>query len=134
MRRILMVGLLAALGCGGSGGGPETATPRVARGSADVIIEAEIRAGAYNNALEVVRNLRPRMLIPRGVGPDAQGTGATSIPIVVYQDDVRLGEIGSLVNIPADRVREIRFVNSRDATTRYGTGHSSGVILVTTKR
>jgi hypothetical protein len=49
-------------------------------------------------------------------------------------DDVRLGEPASMVNIPASRVKEIRFMNARDATTRFGTGHSSGVILVTTKR
>jgi len=49
-------------------------------------------------------------------------------------DDVRLGDVGSMVNIPTNRVKEIRFINARDATTRYGTGHSSGVILVTTKR
>jgi hypothetical protein len=58
----------------------------------------------------------------------------TSIPIIVYMDDVRLGEPSSMVNIPASRIREIRFMNARDATTRWGTGHSSGVILVTTKR
>jgi hypothetical protein len=52
-------------------------------------------------------------------------------PLVVYMDDVR--QFGDLVVIPS-RVKEIRFLNSRDATTRYGTGHSSGVILVTTKR
>jgi hypothetical protein len=29
-----------------------------------------------------------------------------------------------------DRVRRVEFINARDATTRYGTGHSGGVILV----
>lgn len=136
MRKLVVgVSLLVTVGCGGGGaGGPQTAAPRTVRGPADVIIEAEIRTSAYQNALEIVRNLRPRMLIPRGAGPDASGLGAASIPIVVYQDDVRLGEVSSLINIPADRVTEIRFINARDATTRYGTGHSSGVILVTTRR
>ena len=127
------------LGCGGGGSStaaqPETgAAPRGTRGAANLITEAEIGATAYQNALEVVQNLRPQMLIPRGVGSDASGMSATSIAIIVYMDDVRLGEPGSLVNIPASRVKEIRFMNARDATTRYGTGHSSGVIVVTTKR
>jgi hypothetical protein len=39
-----------------------------------------------------------------------------------------------MANIPASRVKEIRFINARDATTRWGTGYGSGVILVTTKR
>lgn len=123
-----------AVACGGGTASTTTTTNRPTRGAADVITEAEISASVYQNALEVVRNLRPSMLIPRGASSDASGMGAASIPIIAYMDDVRLGDIASLINIPSGRVKEIRFVNSRDATTRYGTGHSSGVILVTTKR
>jgi len=130
---------LAVLGCGGGGSGttarPTTGTaPVTTRGSANLITESEIGASAYQNALEIVQNLRPQMLIPRGIGSDPTGTLAARIPIIVYMDDVRLGEPASMINIPANRVREIRFMSANDATTRYGTGHSSGVILVTTKR
>jgi hypothetical protein len=133
---LLMVVLVSACGGGGAGSSaqPSTTTAARTRGPSDLITEAEVNAGAYQHALEVVQNLRPQMLIPRGVGSDASGLSATSIPIIVYMDDVRLGEVQSLVNIPANRIKEIRFLNSRDATTRFGTGHSSGVILVTTKR
>lgn len=137
MRKVFLVATALTLGaCGGGAGTGSSATTdtRRVRGPADVIPEAEIAAGSYQTALEAVQNLRPAMLIPRGVGADAAGVSATSIAIVVYMDDVRLGEVQSMVNIPASRVKEIRFLNARDATTRYGTGHSSGVILVTTKR
>ena len=148
MRNLLLGAIaLATIGCGGgagsparpatgTGGGATTAAPSTTRtrGAANIITEAEISSSAYQNALEVVQNLRPQMLIPRAVGSDATGLSATSIPIIIYMDDVRLGEPSSLTNIPASRVKEIRFMNARDATTRYGTGHSSGVILVTTKR
>jgi hypothetical protein len=136
MRNALMCGfLLAMIACGGGGGASQPSTAaRPVRGPADLITEAEISASIYQNALEIVQNLRPSMLIPRGIGSDASGMLAASIPIVIYQDDIRLGEIRSLINIPAGRIKEIRFVGARDATTRYGTGHSSGVILVTTKR
>jgi hypothetical protein len=43
-------------------------------------------------------------------------------------------DLTGLSTIPANRVREIRYINAADATTRWGTGHASGVILVTTKR
>lgn len=136
--RDLLLGAVALviLGCGGGGSGTsaQAATGTRTRGSANVITEAEISSSVYQNALEVVQNLRPQMLIPRGVGSDATGLSAASIPIIIYMDDVRLGEPSSLTNIPASRVKEIRFLNARDATTRYGTGHSSGVILVLTKR
>jgi hypothetical protein len=138
MRKLLSGAVaLMLVGCGGGGSGSgaqtETVAPTVRRGSSNVIVESEITS-QYQNALEVVQNLRPQMLIPRGVGSDASGQLAASIPIIIYMDDVRLGEPSSLVNIPATRVKEIRFLNARDATTRFGTGHSSGVILVTTKR
>jgi hypothetical protein len=129
--------LVTACGGGGAGGSAQPSTSTRVRGPADLITEAEINAGAfYQNALEVVQNLRPQMLIPRGVGSKPAGlqAGAASIPIVVYMDDVRLGDVQSLVNVPSNRVKEIRFMNARDATTRFGTGHSSGVILVVTKR
>ena len=139
MHRTLFCGLalvLVACGGGGSGTASQTTTaPRTVRGPADLITEAEISAGPnYQNAFEVVQNLRPGMLIPRGVGANQSGTNLESVPIVAYMDEVRLGGLSGLESIPANRVKEIRFLSARDATTRYGTGHSSGAIVVTTKR
>ena len=68
------------------------------------------------------------MTRPRG------STSQGPVPVVLFVDDVRLGELNGLVNIPANRVKEIRYIGARDATTRYGTGVGCGVILVTTKR
>jgi hypothetical protein len=55
-------------------------------------------------------------------------------PVVLYVDNVKMLDMTGLSTIPATRVREIRYINASDATTRWGTGHASGVILVTTKR
>jgi len=94
------------------------------RGPADLITEAEINAGTnYQNALEVVQYLRPQMLRPRG-----------SLPVMLYIDDVKMNDMNGLATVPSNRVKEIRFINARDATTRWGTGHDSGAILVSTKR
>ncbi|HEX9562711.1 MAG TPA: hypothetical protein VF981_02020 [Gemmatimonadaceae bacterium] len=127
MRRFV-VGVMTAMlvGCGGGSATPGGA-PQPVRGSADRITEAEINAGVYQQALEVIQNLRPSMLIRRG-------TVSGFVPVVAYMDNVRLVELNSLSTIPANQIREIRFINARDATTRYGTGHASGVILVTMKR
>lgn len=132
MRRTLVCALgLALVACGGGGSGtasqPQTNAPRTVRGPADLITEAEINAGTnYQNALEAVTYLRPQMLRPRA------GAGAQAV--VLYIDDVRMNDMAGLASVPTNRVREIRFINARDATTRWGTGHDSGVILVTTKR
>lgn len=132
MRRILMFALaLVVSGCGGGSGGagqPSTAA-RPVRGPADLITEAEISASAYQTALEVVQSLRPNMTRPRGTSPQ----GGT-VAVVLVVDETRMSDWNAMANIPADRVKEIRFINARDATTRWGTGVSSGVILVTTKR
>jgi len=131
MRNALMCAVvMMVMACGGGGGGasqPSTVS-RPIRGPADLITEAEINASVYQNALEVVQNLRPNMMRPRG--STAQGP----VPVVLFVDDVRLGELNGLANIPAGRVKEIRYISARDATTRWGTGVGSGVILVTTKR
>jgi hypothetical protein len=130
MRKTVICAMaLVLVACGGGGTGT-TAQPNTqsrTRGSADIITEAEINAGVYQNALEVVQNLRPTMMRPRQGGANAQA-------VMLYLDGVRMADLNGMSTIPAERVREIRFINARDATTRWGTGHDSGVILVTTKR
>ena len=128
MRRALLVAFgLAAVGCsgGGSGSGAQPATEtRTTRGSANLITEAEISATSYQNALEIVQNLRPAMMRPRPGGG----------PVMLYLDDVKLMDLNGLSAVPSGRIKEIRYISAQDATTRWGTGHASGVILVTTKR
>ena len=129
MRRILLAAsivLLAACGGGASTAAHPDGAPRPVRGSANLITEDEINAGVYSNALEVVQNLRPTMLRARA--------GTTGGPVVLYVDDVKMLDMAGLASTPANRVKEIRFISAQDATTRWGTGHASGVILVITKR
>ena len=131
MRKTVMCAMALVLVACGGGGASTTAQPntqsRPIRGPADFISEAEINAGVYQNALEVVQTLRPTMLRPRTGGANAQA-------VMLYLDGVRMNDLNGMSTIPAERIKEIRFINARDATTRWGTGHDSGVILVTTKR
>ena len=129
MRRALLIAFgVAAVGCGGGGSGsaaqPATGAARTTRGSANLITEAEISATSYQNALEIVQNLRPAMMRPRPGGG----------PVMLYLDDVKMMDLNGLSTVPSGRIREIRYISAQDATTRWGTGHASGVILVTTKR
>ena len=129
MRRALLIAFgVAAVGCGGGGSGsaaqPTTGAARTTRGSANLITEAEISATSYQNALEVVQNLRPAMMRPRPGGG----------PVMLYLDDVKMMDLNGLSTVPSGRINEIRYISAQDATTRWGTGHASGVILVTTKR
>jgi hypothetical protein len=49
---------------------------------------------------------------------------------VVYLNDARLGGLASLAQIPTSSIRQLRHFNSADATSRWGTGHSAGAIVV----
>lgn len=132
--RAAMIAALLLTACGGgsaaSSAGTNTPAPRPARGSANLIVEAEITGGGARNALEVIQLLRPSMLRARN-GATAEQAG---MEIVMYLDGVRAGGRDALTAVPADRVKEIRFLNASDATTRFGTGHPLGAVLVTTKR
>jgi len=142
--RVLVTGLVAAagLGCASGGGSTEVAdqiaasgASRPARRNPDVIDQGEIasRASEAANALQIIQKLRPQMLQGRGLGSPTDVTGETARPRV-YVDNISYGDLSSLSNLNATQISEIRFLNSRDATTVWGTGHMGGVILVTTKR
>lgn len=113
-------------------GGATAAMTKAAapRGSANVIVEAEIPASGAQNALEVIQRLRSSMLRARNGTTDETGV----MDIVFYIDGARAGERQALTSVPANTVKEIRFLAAADATTRFGTGHALGAILVTTKR
>jgi len=48
----------------------------------------------------------------------------------VVRDGIRLGEIDALASIDPRTVASIRFLSSRDASTKYGSGYDGGVIEV----
>lgn len=52
---------------------------------------------------------------------------------VVYLDGVRYGRVESLRNLNLEEIREIEFIDAGDATTRFGTDHLGGAILIRTR-
>ena len=119
---------------------PRDATPRDAasrntaaptRGSMNVIIMAEIANSGATDALQAVKLLRPAMLRGRN---GSLGENPNGLDIVVYVDGMRAGGQNALASVSAITIREIRLLNAADATTRFGTGHSLGAILVSTKQ
>jgi len=107
-----------------AGGGP-------GGGSSNLITDEQIASSGAGTAFEAVQQLRSRWLQTRG--PTSIQNPDPPTP-VVYVDGQRLGGVGSLHQISAQHVAEMRFINARDATTRYGTGHTGGVIRVSTQR
>lgn len=137
-KTVTAVTLLASVACasgGGSSGGGSTAGRSRPTADRNVILESEInsRAPDAGTALQVIQKLRPEMLRTRGTASPMDRTGESVQP-KVYLDNIEYGTLSALTNVNASQISEIRFVNARDATTRWGTGHLGGVILIMTKR
>lgn len=78
---------------------------------------------------EAIQSLRPRWLRSRGNTSIRLGE---EIPRVVL-DGAIVGEAEELERISVESVEEVRFLDARDATTRYGTGFGGGAIVVVTR-
>ncbi|HEX7048569.1 MAG TPA: TonB-dependent receptor plug domain-containing protein [Longimicrobiales bacterium] len=125
LRTIASTLLLASLAaCASAPGGGS------AGGSRDVLTAAEISEHPdIRNAYDAVQRLRPLFLRQRGQ-TSIRNYGADQIK--VYVDGVQAGGIEFLRQINITAVKVIRYLDARDATTRYGPGHAGGVIEVTT--
>ena len=125
--RTLFIALTLALStgpvaCSSSGGG--SSGPSRSR---DVITLEELQPHTSLNVLEAIRRLRPRWLQARG-----GGTSGQDYPQVIL-DGSRFGDINTLSSFQVSDVQELRFMNPRDATTRWGTGFPGGAIVINTR-
>ena len=99
--------------------------------SRNVLTATEIERTNAATALDAVQALRPHFLNTRG----AQSIQDPNPPQpIVYLDGMRLGLPSTLSMITASSVVTIEYVNSIEASSRYGMGHGGGAILVTTRR
>jgi hypothetical protein len=128
----LSLAVIATLGCARATPNPEPAQPetRAARRSNNLVTEEELKQSTARNALEAVQFLRPDWLRGRGV---ASMRAATPPEVVVYLDNARLGSPQTLTQFAVTSIKELRFYSATEATNRWGTGHSGGVIVVTTR-
>lgn len=111
----------------GQAPGPRTPLP----GSDRFIITGEqIREASLGNAMEAVRFFHPEWLQQQR--PDSFAD-YTPDNIQVYLDNVRLEGITDLAGISAIVIKSIRFLNTQQATVRWGAGHRFGAIQILTQ-
>ena len=132
--------LVVSLGaCGGSTPNQLDA-PRVPAADSDdvgylpheISREEMLRLGTTDaSAYALIRRLRPTWLLARGRTSFANPGSAYP---VVYVDDIRRGGLMTLHQIAPNQISRMEFIGRADATTRWGTGHLSGVINVVTGR
>lgn len=106
-------------GLGQTGGG---------RGGSGDITRADLDGTSFSSAYNAVERLRPTWLRPRGAPTLSQDN---PFP-VVYVDGMRRGDLDELQAMPVGDLQTIGYLSPADATTRFGLGHTSGAIVVTT--
>jgi len=123
----LVVGAVALWGGSSAGAGARDSTaPR----DPDLISQEELRTLPPGTVYEAVERLRPNWLRSRGY------FGVSPSPTFpeVFVDERYFGPLTSLRQINLETAQEIRFLDARDATTRFGTGYPGGIIMVILKK
>ena len=93
----------------------------------ELLTRDDIVSGHFHNTYEAVQALRGNWLLSR-----PHSLLISNEPVLVYLDDVRLGDVSELQAIPIQPVIYIRHYDSLQATERWGIGHAQGVIYIST--
>lgn len=120
MLRLSVLCLLLLTGCA-TAGGPQTGSSR------GEITRADLEQSSASTAYEAVQRLRPQWLRLRG-----QQSLSGEMDLVVYLNNARMGGRESLQSISVGGVESIQFLDASAATLRWGTGHASGAIFIST--
>ena len=100
-----------------------TTAARAARGNSTLIVRAELAQLYGDSAYRAVELLRRRWLRAR------RGAGYARVII----DGSYRTDLGQLRSMSAESIEEMRLLSPGEATTKYGTGYTGGVIEVTTR-
>ena len=109
----------------GRAGGVRTGRCAPTAPPSSVVARDELLRTHVPKLMEAIARLRPRFLERRGARRDQRA--------VVYVDGTPAGSIEELEEIPVADVVWVTFLRPVDATTRFGTDHVGGALLVRTR-
>ena len=118
--RAIFALLLVVGGCASGG----VSAPQ---GRSDMLVEEQIRGNSYSTIYDAIVALRPNWLRTRGVD-----SFSSPSQVQVYVDNMRLGGIQNLQQIPSVAVYYAQWYDALEASARWGLGHGSGAIYVST--
>jgi hypothetical protein len=127
-RRYLVLGALGVMVLTQAAEAQKQKAPRRDRNK--ITVEEIAERPSAQNAYDVIKVLRPQWLSVRGPTTIVQ----QEISVMVYRDGSKMGTVDELYSMPADQIKEMRFLSPGDATLRYGTDHPRGAIEIDTKR
>jgi hypothetical protein len=116
---LLLVAVVAACG-------PIAARPRADQ---DIITRDQMESQHFITVYDAITALHSNWLIER---PLTLGVSAGNPQVVIYMDQVRLGNADELRNVLVKEVSYIRHYSAMEATTRFGVGHAQGAIVIST--
>jgi hypothetical protein len=99
------------------------------RPRSDVLTRAELRETGATNAYEAVQRLRPRWLVVRS----GMRSFSLETEVVVFQDQVFLGNQEALQRIGVEGIYELRYldgVTAKATLSGIGSRHVQGAIIV----
>ena len=117
---LALLGVIALQACGGG----------LAVGRDRAVISREELATddiATLSAYDAVQRLRPGWLSPRGAS--SVSGSANRFPGVMLSNNV-MDDVAILHTLPVTDVESMRYLDARDATTRFGTGYVNGLIEI----
>ena len=119
------------------GGGRPSGRRSDPESSASMITRRQVDSLAvrYPNAYDLIRTVRPNMFVTRELReprPVHDGFVGDPIGVKVFLDDVFVGGTDMLRRIPSRSIIFVQHLSAPDATTRYGSGMTAGVIVITT--
>ena len=130
MRRVVFYAFLAVIlnGCG-------SYTGMKARGSSSIIHEEELRGCHATNLYDAINLLRPHLMNKMYRKIESQSnlnefTVGGADDIVIYYNGGKSAGIQRLRSISIHDVARVEYLEPTDATMRFGTGHSSGALLI----
>lgn len=96
-----------------------------------MITAEELMEVPHSTVFEAVRALRPRWLQARAGATFSSREPQTAR---VYIDGQLRGGLDEMWNLLPSEVSEVQFMSASDATTRFGTNHIGGAIVIMTRR
>jgi len=126
MRRysLALIAVLGLTACASGAGGPRADSSLLTAEQLDAL-------GPGVSAYEAIERLRPTWLRDRGTSSPNPSFAEDTQPRV-HVDSSQF-PIEALRSMRTTDIQSIRFMDSRDATTRFGTGYVNGLIEITTR-
>jgi hypothetical protein len=121
---IALMGTVAMASCASSGGGTRPVGSTITAEDLDNL-------GPGISAYDAIERLRPVWLRDRGVSSPNFTSPEDALPRVHI--DTTPYDLSALRSFRTTDIQSITFMEGRDATTRYGTGYVTGLIVVTTR-